>query len=155
MRLWLQQFLRYFADQGKRPKFTKGHYSCPEAKGPSNFLLITTNLFIKLWGSTSNIIWDILLTREKCPNLQRAITHEMFFLEFIQKLTRSFTHHYQSIHQVSRLYLQLCFRYIADNVKCPKLQKAITHEAFFLEFIQKLIKSSIHHYQSIRKVSRL
>ena len=27
---------------------TKGHYSCLEAIGPSNFLFITTNLFIKL-----------------------------------------------------------------------------------------------------------
>ena len=41
---------------------------------------------------------DILLTMEKRPNLQRAITHEMFFSEFIQKLIRSSTHHYQSIH---------------------------------------------------------
>ena len=73
------QFLWYFADKGKMPKFTKGNYSCPEARGPSNYLLITSYLFIKLWGSSSNSIWDILLTKEKCPNLQRAITHEIFF----------------------------------------------------------------------------
>ena len=61
------------------PKFTKGHYSCPEAIDPSKFLLINTNLLIKLWGSSSNSIWDILLAKEKCPNLQRAITLEIFF----------------------------------------------------------------------------
>ena len=66
------------------PKFTKGHHSCPEAIHPSSFLLITTNLFIKLWSSSSNSIWDILLTREKCPNLQRAITHEIFFRIYLK-----------------------------------------------------------------------
>ena len=55
---------KIFCWQGKMPKLTKGHYSYPEAIGPYNFLLITTNLFIKLWGSNSNSIWDILLTRE-------------------------------------------------------------------------------------------
>ena len=74
-------------------KFTKGHYLCPEAIGPSNFLLIIINLFIKLWGSSSNSIWDILLPREKCPNLQRAITYEIFF-SIYSKLIRSSTHHY-------------------------------------------------------------
>ena len=113
-------------------QFTKGHYSCPEAIGPSNFLLTTINLFtcIKLWGSSSNSIWDILLTRKKCSTVQRVITLEIF-LEFIQKLTRSSTRHYLSLHQVSRLYLQQFLKYFAEKVKCPKLQKFITHEIFF------------------------
>ena len=46
---------------------------------------MTTNLFIKFQGSGLNSFLDILLTREKCPNLQRDITHELFFSEFIQK----------------------------------------------------------------------
>ena len=80
-------------------KLTKEYYSRPEAIGPSKFVLITTKLFIKLWGSSSYSIWDVLLTSEKWPNLQRAITHEIFS-EFIQKLTGSSTLHYQLIHQV-------------------------------------------------------
>ena len=32
----------------------------------------------KFQGSNSNSSLDIKLTREKCPNLQRAITHETF-----------------------------------------------------------------------------
>ena len=29
-------------------------------------------------GSSFYSFWDILLTREKCPNLQKTITHEIF-----------------------------------------------------------------------------
>ena len=47
-------------------------------KAYSGHLLITTNLFFKFQGSNSNISLDIKLAREKCPNLQRAITHETF-----------------------------------------------------------------------------
>ena len=68
---------KIFCWQGKMPKLTKGHYSYPEAIGPYNFLLITTNLFIKLWGSNSNSIWDILLTRENAQIYK-------YFSEFIQ-----------------------------------------------------------------------
>ena len=90
-----------FCWQGKMPKFTKGHYSCLEATGPSNFLLITTNLFIKLWGSSSESIYDILLTREKNAQIYKGQLLLKYFSEFIQKLTRLSTCHYQSIHQVS------------------------------------------------------
>ena len=64
------------------------------------------------------------------PNLQRTFTLEIFF-RIYSKLTRSSTYYYQSIHQVSRLWLQQFLRYFADRVKCPKLQRAITHEVFF------------------------
>ena len=40
---------------------------------------IATNLFIKFQGSSFNSFLDILLTRETCPNLQRAITYKIFF----------------------------------------------------------------------------
>ena len=90
---------------------------------------------------------------EKCPNKQRAITHETFFQNFIQKLTRSSTHHYQSIHQVSRSssnsFLDILLT--GKNAQNYKGQQLMKH---FSEFIQKLIWSSIHHYQSIHQVSR-
>ena len=61
------------------PKFTKGHYLYPEATGPSNFFLLTTNLFIKL-EALAPIVFEIFcLKGTKCPNLQRVITPEMFF----------------------------------------------------------------------------
>ena len=40
---------------------------------------MTTNPFTKFQGSSSNSFWDILLTRWKCPKLQRAITQEVCF----------------------------------------------------------------------------
>ena len=46
-----------------------------------------------------------------------------YFSKFIQKLIRSSTHHYQSIHQVSRLQLQQFLRYFADEVKMPEVTK--------------------------------
>ena len=46
-----------------------------------------------------------------------------YFSEFIQKLTRSSTRHFQSIHQVSRLSFQQFLRYFADKVKMPKITK--------------------------------
>ena len=169
------------------PKFTKGHYSYPEAIGPFNFLLITANQFTKFQGSSSDSIWDILLIREKCPNLQRAITPEIFF-RIYSKLNqviysslpinspsfkavartvfeifcgqgknaqnykgclrgsklyrrvfvmRSSTHHYQSIHQVSRLSPQQFLRYFADKVNLPKITKG--HNSWSIS--QNLFKS--------------
>ena len=57
---------------------TKGHNSWNTFqslfKSDSVQFLITTNLFIKLWGSSSNSFLDILLTRENAQNLQRDIT---------------------------------------------------------------------------------
>ena len=65
------------------PKITKGHNSWSIFqnffKSYSGHLLITTNPFTKFQGSSSNSFWDILLTRYKCPKLQRAITQEVFF----------------------------------------------------------------------------
>ena len=87
------------------PKFTKGHYSCPEAIGLSNIRLITANLFIKLWGSSSN---RYFANKEKMPIFTKAQIYKeplliKCFSEIIQKYTRSSTGHYQSIHQVPRL----------------------------------------------------
>ena len=79
-RLYLQQFSRYFADKVKMPKITKGQNSWSIFfKINSKVNQVTTNLFIKFQGSSLNSFLDILLTREKCQNLQRAITHEIFF----------------------------------------------------------------------------
>ena len=47
------------------------------------------------------------------------------------------------------------FDIFPDKLKCPKLQRVVTHEVFFSECIQKLIRSSTHHYQYIYQVSRL
>ena len=50
--------LRYFADKGNMPKFTKGHYSCNIFQ-----YFIITNQFTKFQVSSSNSFSDILLTR--------------------------------------------------------------------------------------------
>ena len=47
-----------------------------------------------------------------------------------------------------------CYEKRKYKVKWPSLQRDIAHK-YFSEFIQKLIRSSTHHYQSIHKVSRL
>ena len=54
--------------------------------------------------SSSNGFLDFFADKvKKSLNLQRAITHEVFFSEFIKKLIRSSSHRYQSIHRVMRL----------------------------------------------------
>ena len=121
----------------------------PRSNRPSNFLLITTNLFIKLWGSSSNSIWDILLTREKCPNLQRDITHEIFFRIYSkvnQIIYSSLSINSPSFKVLAPTVFEIfCWQgKNAQNYKGPSLMK------YFSEFIQKLIRSSIHHYQSIK-----
>ena len=60
-----------------------------------------------------------------------------YFSEFIQKLIRSSTHHYKSIHQVSRLYLKQVLRYFADMVKMPKILKGHNSISIF----QNVLKS--------------
>ena len=60
------------------------------------------------------------------------------------------THHYQSIHKVWRLWLQQFLRYFADKVKMPKVTKGHNSWSILLEFIQKLIRSSTHHYKFIK-----
>ena len=75
--------MRYFADKVKMPKNSKVRNSWSIFqnffKSKSGHLLITTNPLTKFQGSSSNSFWDILLTRYKCPKLQRAITQEVFF----------------------------------------------------------------------------
>ena len=51
-----------------------------------------------------------------------------YFSKFIQKLISSSTHHYQSIHQVLRLYPEPFRRYFADKISSIFLQRAITQE---------------------------
>ena len=72
-----------------------------------------------------------------------------FFSEFIQKLIRT-SDHYKSIYQVSKLQLQQFLRYFADKVKCPKLQRAITLEAFFKIYskVSQVVYSSLPIYVS-------
>ena len=65
-----------------------------------------------------------------------------FFSGFIQKLIRSSTHHYQSIHNVWRLCSNSFWDVLLTRANCPKLQRAIIHEVFFSYFIQNLFRSS-------------
>ena len=91
-------------------------------------LLITTNLFTKLWGSSSKSFWDILLTREKCPKLQKAITHEVFF-KIYSKVNQVF---YSSLPIYASSFKALAsivfFRYFADKISSIFFQRAIPQE---------------------------
>ena len=69
------------------------------------------------------------------PKLQRALTHEVFF-EFIQKIIRLSIHHYHSIHQVLRLYLQQFQDVLLTLKKMPKFTKGHYILLFFSEFLQ-------------------
>ena len=113
---------------------------------PFNFLLITTNLFIKLWGSSSNSIWDILLTRKKCPNLQNAITLEILFR--IYSKVNQVIYSSLPINSLSFKAPVPTVRYFADKVKCPKLQRAISHKVFFRIYseVNQVIYSSLPIY---------
>ena len=42
-----------------------------------------------------------------------------------------------------------------DKIKMAKITKGHNSRSIFSKFIQKLIRLSIHHYQSIHQVSRL
>ena len=98
-------------------------------------------------GSSSNSISDILLTRAKCLNLQRTITHEILFFFF--KI-------YSKVNQIIYLSLPInssslkalaptvFFRYFADKVKIPKTTKGDNKMHFcFSELIKKVIYSSL------------
>ena len=66
----------------------------------------------------------------KCPKLQRAITHEVFFRMY-SKVNPVI---YSSLPIYSSSFKGLAaiiFQIIADKRKIPKLQRAITHEIFF------------------------
>ena len=64
--------------------WTNGQTNAPEAIYPSNFFKV---------GSIKSM---------QCKNSKLQMDMK-YFLEFIQKLIRSSTHQYQSIHQDSRL----------------------------------------------------
>ena len=53
----------------------------------SGYLLLNPNQYTKYQGSGLNTFWDILLTRSKCLELQRAITVN-FFMTFPKKQIR-------------------------------------------------------------------
>ena len=67
-----------------------------------------------------------------------------YFPEFIQKLIRSSTNHYQSIHQVSRLYLEWFWWYFADKISSLFFQRAITQERGIILTGKKMCKLFIH-----------
>ena len=96
------------------------------------------------------------MTREKCPNLQRAITHEIFFRI------------YSKVNQViySSLPINLpsfkalaptIFSYFADKVKMPNITKGHNHEVFFRIYskVNLVIYSSLPIYSSGFKVLAL
>ena len=119
----------------------------------SGHLLITTNLFIKFQGSSFNSFLDILLTRETCPNLQRAITHELFFRIYTK--VNQVIYASLPINSTSFKSLALAFFEIfCLQDKMPKITKG-HNSKYFSKSIQKLIRLSTHHYQSIHQVPRL
>ena len=73
--------LRYFTDKVKMPKFQRAitHKVFFRIYSKINQIIIITNPFTKFHGSSSNIFWDILLTRWKCPKLLKAITQRVLF----------------------------------------------------------------------------
>ena len=68
-----------------------------------------------------------------------------YFPEFIQKLTKSSTYQCQSIHQVSSSKLAQ-FKTYAKHQKVCNVKMTFGHNShkYFLEFIQKLIRSSTY-----------
>ena len=63
-------------------------------------------------------------------------------------MTATTTPHYQSIHQVARLYLQQFLRYFADKVEMPKITKGPLMNHFFKIYskVNQVIYSSLPVY---------
>ena len=92
--------------------------------------------------------------QHKNAQLQQAITHDFFFfffffLEFIQKLIRSSTHQYQSIHWVSRLYLEWFWRYFAEKPLSIFFQRAKTQKRGIIWMRKKNMCELFFHEKSI------
>ena len=122
------------------PKFTKGHYSLNIFqnlfKSKPGHLLVITNHFTKFQDSSFNSFWDILLTRKKCPNLQRAINHEIFF-RIYSKVNQVIS---SSINSPNfKALAPTVFRYFVDKVKMPKVTEGQNSWSIFQ--ILKLIRS--------------
>ena len=106
---------------------------------------IATNLFIKFQGSSCNSFLDILLTRETCPNLQRAITYKIFF-RIYKKVNQVI---YSSLPIISpsfkSLALTVFFRYFADKIKMPKITKGHNSISIFKIYskVNQVVYSSL------------
>ena len=104
----------------------------------------------------SIVFLDILLTRETYPNLQRAITYEIFFR--IHKKVNQVIYSSLPINSLSFKSLALTVFEIfcwQDKKKMPKITKGHNSVGIFQIFFQKLIRLSTHHYKSIHQISWL
>ena len=99
-----------FCWQGKMPKFTKGHSSCPETIGPFNFLL--TYFFswgIHIWNfkTLAYMVFNLWFEQEsnniKWPEISKGHNLNKNFMKLFEKLIRWSPLLSQSVHQISRL----------------------------------------------------
>ena len=81
-----------------------------------------------------------------------------YFSIFIQKSTRSSTHHYQSMYQVSRLYLEWFWRYFADKISTITqergiiwMRKIICVRYFYEKSVYEIPYPSMHGSNAMHK----
>ena len=77
----------------------------------------------------------------KMPKMTKGHNSKSTFQNFIQKLIRSSTHHYQSTPQISRLYLQFFLRYFADKISSIFFQGIITQERGIILMVKKYLSA--------------
>ena len=94
-----------------------------------------------------------LLTRERCLNLQRAITYEIFFRIYPKVNQVIYSSLPINSPSFKSLALTVFLRYFADKIKMPKITKGHNSISIFQNFIQKLIRVPTHHYKSIHQIS--
>ena len=149
--------------QGKLAQSTKAHNSWNIFqnlfKSKSDHFLITTNLFIKLWGSSANSYWDILLTREmpeftkghySCPEAlgpsNFLLTYFFFFFFFFF----SWRIHIWNFKTLAYIVLMLWFAQESNNIKLPEISNKN-----FMTLVEKIFRWSPPRSQSVFQISRL
>ena len=97
----------YFPDNVKMPIITKNPNSWsmfPNFYSKANQVIYSSILiYSSSFKTLASIVYEIFCWQGKNVKIHKGPLLIKYFSEFIQKLTRSFTHQYQSIHQVSRL----------------------------------------------------
>ena len=100
--------------QGKNAQIYKGSLLMPR----SNRRFSSLPIYLSSYEALAPKVFEIFCWQDKKnAQIYKGPLLMKYFSEFIQKLTRSSTSHYQSIHQVSRLLLQQFLKYFAHKVK--------------------------------------
>ena len=149
-------FFRYLADKVKCPKLQR-------AITHEILFRIYSKVYQAIYSSLpiysssfkapASVVFEIYFAdKGKCPNLQRAITHEIFFR--IYSKVKQVIYSSLQINSPSFKSLAPIVRYFADKIKMPKLQRDITHEVFFRIYskVYQVVYSSLPVYSSSFKV---